>query len=64
MAAMDPLIHITQLDKSFCLHTQGRVSLPVLQRFEFRLCRCESVALMGPSGIGKSTLLRLIYGNY
>lgn len=39
----------------------GRV-VPVLQNFEFSLRAGEVVAIMGPSGVGKSTLLALIAG--
>ncbi|WP_246107443.1 ATP-binding cassette domain-containing protein [Puniceibacterium confluentis] len=35
---------------------------PVLGRIAFEIRRGETVAILGPSGIGKSTLLRLIAG--
>ncbi len=35
---------------------------PVLGPIEFKIAQGETVALVGPSGIGKSTLLRLVSG--
>ncbi|MEM9577893.1 MAG: ATP-binding cassette domain-containing protein [Pseudomonadota bacterium] len=35
---------------------------PILGRIEFEIAKGETVALVGPSGIGKSTLLRLVAG--
>jgi alpha-D-ribose 1-methylphosphonate 5-triphosphate synthase subunit PhnL len=57
-------IDISGLDKSFWLHNQGSVELPVLQQLDFTVAPGECVVLAGPSGAGKSTLLRCIYGNY
>ena len=59
-----PLVQIENLYKSFNLHTQGNVRIPVLQDFNLEIDSGESVALTGPSGVGKSTILRLLYGNY
>ncbi|PWS36320.1 phosphonate C-P lyase system protein PhnL [Falsiroseomonas bella] len=52
------------LGKSFTLHLQGGVTLPVLQALELTVAPGECVALSGPSGAGKSTLMRCLYGNY
>jgi alpha-D-ribose 1-methylphosphonate 5-triphosphate synthase subunit PhnL len=52
------------LGKSFTLHLQGGVSIPVLDGVEFSVAPGECVALSGPSGAGKSTLMRCLYGNY
>ncbi len=52
------------LGKSFILHLQGGVTLPVLQGIELAVRPGECVALAGPSGAGKSTLMRCLYGNY
>jgi alpha-D-ribose 1-methylphosphonate 5-triphosphate synthase subunit PhnL len=52
------------LGKSFTLHLQGGVTIPVLRGLELSVGPGECVALSGPSGAGKSTLMRCLYGNY
>ncbi|HZF78120.1 MAG TPA: phosphonate C-P lyase system protein PhnL [Acetobacteraceae bacterium] len=52
------------LAKSFTLHLQGGLTLPVLGDVDLSVAPGECVALVGPSGAGKSTLMRLLYGNY
>lgn len=52
------------LGKSFTLHLQGGVTLPVLRGVDLAVGPGECVALAGPSGAGKSTLMRCLYGNY
>jgi alpha-D-ribose 1-methylphosphonate 5-triphosphate synthase subunit PhnL len=52
------------LAKSFTLHLQGGVRIPVLSDLALEVHTGECVALAGPSGAGKSTLMRSLYGNY
>ena len=61
---MTAAIRIEGLAKSFTLHNQGGVRLSVLDGFDLAVEAGECVALHGPSGIGKSTVLRCIYANY
>jgi alpha-D-ribose 1-methylphosphonate 5-triphosphate synthase subunit PhnL len=61
---MTPALVVDGLRKTFTLHTQGGVQLPVLRDVRLAVEPGECVALADPSGSGKSTLLRCIYGNY
>jgi len=61
---MEWVVNIEKIRKNFCLHTQGNVTIPVLDKVNLTLAPGEAVVLIGPSGTGKSTLLKLIYGNY
>jgi alpha-D-ribose 1-methylphosphonate 5-triphosphate synthase subunit PhnL len=58
------MLQADALAKSFTLHLQGGVRIPVLADIGMAVCEGECVALSGPSGAGKSTLMRTLYGNY
>ena len=58
------LIDVRSVSKTFILHNQGGVQLPVLRNASFQVTAGECVVLDGPSGTGKSTLLKMLYGNY
>jgi alpha-D-ribose 1-methylphosphonate 5-triphosphate synthase subunit PhnL len=59
-----PILRVENLAKTFTLHTQGGVRLPVFSQVSFTVSPGECVVLSGPSGSGKSTLLRSLYANY
>lgn len=58
------MIEITNLSKTFTLHNQGGVVIPVMAGASLGIAAGECVGLTGQSGAGKSTLMRMVYGNY
>jgi alpha-D-ribose 1-methylphosphonate 5-triphosphate synthase subunit PhnL len=46
------------------MHLRGALRLDVVRDVSFQLSPGECVVLGGPSGVGKSSILRMIYGNY
>lgn len=52
------------LSKSFQMHLQGGLELPVVEGASFEVHAGECVVLGGPSGAGKSSILKMLYGNY
>jgi len=59
-----PMIRVENLSKTFVLHVQGGARLPVFANLSLEVASGACVALYGPSGTGKSTLLRSLYANY
>ncbi len=61
---MSAVIDLVDVRKSFTMHLQGGLRLPVVAGVSFSARAGECVALAGPSGIGKSSILKMIFGNY
>ena len=61
---MGEVLTVSDLSKSFTLHLQGGTTIPVFENLSFTASAGEALAITGPSGIGKSSLLKLIYGTY
>lgn len=61
---MNTKITVNDVSKTFVLHNQNGVALPVLTGANFSVNSGECVVLHGHSGSGKSTLLRALYANY
>lgn len=57
-------IRVENIHKTFVLHQQNGVRLPVLADASLSVNVGECVVLHGHSGSGKSTLLRSLYANY
>lgn len=57
-------IEIENLEKHFILHNADAAKIPVFERLDLSVKSGECVVLAGVSGVGKSTLMRSIYGNY
>ena len=64
MALASPVLSVRDADKSFTMHLREGMRLDVVKDVSFDLAPGECVVLGGPSGVGKSSILRMIYGNY
>ena len=58
------MLQMKQVSKRFTLHHQNGAELQVLNQVDMNVSAGECVVLDGPSGMGKSTLLKLMYANY
>ncbi|MEQ6889738.1 phosphonate C-P lyase system protein PhnL [Halomonas sp. CS7] len=65
MTAMtQPFLSVESLDKTFVLHGQDGLRLEVMRDLSLTLSPGECLVLAGRSGIGKSTLLKMLHGSY
>lgn len=58
-----PLV-VSEVAKSFTMHLRDGITLPVVAGVSFSVKKGECVVLGGPSGVGKSSILKMLYGNY
>lgn len=61
---MSPMIDISSAAKTFTMHLQNGVRLPVVSGVTMQVNAGECVVLSGPSGAGKSSILKMLFGNY
>ncbi|MGA0792052.1 MAG: phosphonate C-P lyase system protein PhnL, partial [Burkholderiaceae bacterium] len=59
-----PVLTIESLNKEFLIHAQGSQRIPVFNGLRLEAFEGECVSLRSPSGTGKSSLLRCLYGSY
>src|SRR4030081_1204943 len=64
VARMTAMVDISDAEKTFTMHLQGGVELPVVRGVFFQVRAGECVVLSGPSGAGKFSILKMIFGNY
>jgi alpha-D-ribose 1-methylphosphonate 5-triphosphate synthase subunit PhnL len=57
------MVRLDGVAKTFVMHLSG-TTLPILRDITFEVRAGECVALDGRSGTGKSSILKMIYGNY
>src|SRR5262245_8284248 len=57
------MMRLEDVAKTFVMHLAG-ATLPVLKNVTFDVRAGECVVLDGRSGTGKSSILKMIYGNY
>ena len=58
-----PLI-VSDVAKSFTMHLRGGIDIAVVSEVHFAIEAGRCAVLGGPSGIGKSSILKMLYGNY
>jgi alpha-D-ribose 1-methylphosphonate 5-triphosphate synthase subunit PhnL len=61
---MSVALELSGVAKSFTMHLQGGVRLSVIAGVSFQVRPGECVVLAGPSGTGKSSILKMIFGGY
>ena len=63
-ATADIPLRVEELGKSFTMHLRDGLAIPVLSGASFDLRAGACTVLGGPSGIGKSSILKMVFGNY
>jgi alpha-D-ribose 1-methylphosphonate 5-triphosphate synthase subunit PhnL len=61
---MKSLLIASEVHKTFIMHMRGGVELPVVANVSFSMNAGACAVLGGPSGVGKSSILKMLYGNY
>ncbi|HKN11031.1 MAG TPA: phosphonate C-P lyase system protein PhnL [Pseudomonadota bacterium] len=57
-------LELIAVSKTFTMHLQGGLRLPVIAGVTFSVRAGECTVLAGRSGVGKSSVLKMIFGSY
>ncbi|MBB4064836.1 phosphonate C-P lyase system protein PhnL [Gellertiella hungarica] len=57
-------LEVSRVAKSFTMHLRDGIRLDVVRNVSFSVPAGKCVVLGGPSGVGKSSILKMLYGNY
>lgn len=57
-------IKVRKLSKEFTIHTRGGIKIKGFDDINFEVNKGEFVSLFGPSGMGKSSILKALYRTY
>lgn len=61
---MTRVLTVRAVGKTFTMHLQNGLTLPILRAVSLEVDAGECVVLGGTSGAGKSSILKMVYGNY
>jgi alpha-D-ribose 1-methylphosphonate 5-triphosphate synthase subunit PhnL len=61
---MTVALELKDVAKTFTMHLQEGVRLPVVSGVSFSVRAGECAVLAGPSGAGKSSILKMVFGSY
>jgi alpha-D-ribose 1-methylphosphonate 5-triphosphate synthase subunit PhnL len=61
---MKKILELSGVAKSFTMHLQGGLHISLLEGLGFSVAGGECCVLCAPSGVGKSSILKMIFGSY
>ena len=61
---MTVALELKDVTKTFTMHLQDGIKLPVVAGVNFSVSAGECAVLAGPSGAGKSSILKMVFGSY
>jgi alpha-D-ribose 1-methylphosphonate 5-triphosphate synthase subunit PhnL len=61
---MTVALELKDVGKTFTMHLQDGIRLPVVSGVNFSVRAGECAVLAGPSGAGKSSILKMVFGSY
>src|SRR5262245_66378091 len=61
---MTVVLELREVAKTFIMHLQDGIQLPCIAGVSFTVHAGQCTVLTGPSGTGKSTILKMVFGSY